>query len=852
MKTNTGIVRTNAACNGCNKCLTICPVPGANISVACEGGHRIEVNAERCINCGLCITACHNNAREYLDDTERFLRDLAAGKPVALALDPSFKINYPQQLPHILGYLRAQGVKKIYDVSFGAEICTWATMNYFQKHPSTSWIASQCPVIVNLIERHHPSLFPYLLPIKSPVLCLATYVRKYLHDETPLAYIGPCLARKGELESRDAGGLVHYNLTYAKLFKQLEKEPLGAFWLQPDLAGQELGYLYSLSNGLKENLRYFMPPEFDVITLNALPRQKSGPDMDAYAATLEHNAIAPVLLDFHNDYLSCLQSPAVTQKEQSLPAVISSIKALRSHLPQRADYQKTPREREQLLNAAFADLEERDFACRFVNRYRQPFLLPEDVLEKIFSAMNKKTQASRTINCGSCGYPTCRDMARAIAYGYNQKENCGHYARGKAMQLSYTDVLTGIPNLNAFQRDIQELFWDHPDTRYALIYFDIKNFKMVNDLYGFAKGDQVLKAVAEQAYGQVKGIGACARIMSDHFILCLPDTPAQIKKLVQTIKIHENKYGLDFPISFDLGIYRIDDYSTPLELMISYARLAQLSVKGSYDIRWAYYDEHLRTMMRQEAWVTKEMRRALELKQFQVYLQPQYDHRIRKIKGAEALVRWIHPVKGVIPPGGFIPTFEKNNFIQRMDAYVRERTCQLLKDWLRRGLPVVPVSVNLSRLELFEQDLPDKLIRLTRDLPPQLLKLEITESAYIKNPDQLVKMLKKLQQAGFIIELDDFGSGYSSLNTLHEMPVDVVKLDLRFLVGDEIAKSKVILQALALMMHRLGLPVIAEGVETAEQANFLASVGCYFIQGYYYSRPVPAEEFEKLLIRDAE
>jgi diguanylate cyclase (GGDEF)-like protein len=850
MKTNTGLVFTNAACNGCNKCLTICPIPGANISVPCESGHRIEVNAERCINCGLCISGCHNHAREYRDDTDRFLADLAAGKPIALALDPTFKIIFPQKLPQLLGYLRAQGVKKIYDVSYGAEICTWATLNYYQRHPSTSWISSQCPVMVNLIERHHPDLFPYLLPIKSPLMCLAAYVHKYLHDETPLAYIGPCLARKDEMAAPDVRDLVRYNLTYDKLFKHLEKEPLEAFWLQPDLVGRELGYLYSLSHGLKESLSYFMPPEFDVISINALYRQKSSSGLDTYVGTLGHNSIAPVLLEFRNDYLGCLQSPVVPQKDQSLPAIISSIKALRSHLPQRADYLKTTSEREQLLNAVFADLDQADFTRSFVNRYHQNFLLPEDVLENIFNAMNKKTQAARNINCGSCGYPTCRDMACAIAYGYNQMENCGHYAREKALQLSYTDVLTGIPNLNAFRRELKELFWNHPDTRYALVYFDIKNFKMVNDLYGFVKGDQILKAVAEHVYGHVKANGACARIMSDHFILCLPDTQGMVKKLVQVIKLHENNYGLDFPISFDLGIYRIEDAAIPLEMMISYARLAQLTVKGSYDIRWAYYDEAMRTRMRQDAWVTKEMRRALALKQFQVYLQPQYDHRTRKIKGAEALVRWIHPERGVISPASFIPNFEKNNFIQQLDAYVRTKTCQLLQDWLRRGLPVVPVSVNLSRLELFDAELPAKLARLTRNLPPGLLNLEITESAYTKEPEQLVAMLENLRQKGFVIEMDDFGSGYSSLNTLHEMPVDMVKLDLRFLVGEEVEKSKIILQAIALMMHKLGLTVIAEGVETAGQANFLASVGCYLIQGFYYSRPVPAAEFEKLLLRD--
>ena len=242
MEINTGIVATNNACNGCNKCLTVCPIPGANISTSAAGGHRIEVNPERCINCGLCITGCHNQAREAMDDTELFLADLAAGKEFSLAIDSAFKLLYPEEMPHILGYLRALGIKKVYDVSFGADIYTWATVAYYDEHPDAAMIATTCPVTVALIEKYYPELFPYLLPVKSPLMCLATYVRKYLHDATPLVYLGPCLAKKAELKTASPETDIVYSLTFDKFLKKLSGSAYNNYWSRADLSSPDLGY----------------------------------------------------------------------------------------------------------------------------------------------------------------------------------------------------------------------------------------------------------------------------------------------------------------------------------------------------------------------------------------------------------------------------------------------------------------------------------------------------------------------------------------------------------------------------------------------------------------------------------
>jgi len=851
MKLNTGIVRSNALCIGCNRCMTNCPVPGANISVASQRGHRIEVNAERCISCGQCIDICPHKAREYVDDTDRFFADLAAGKSISLVIDPAFRILYPDRMGRILAYLRSLGAEGIYDISFGADICTWAAISCYQQYPDRNWISSACASVVETIEKFYPDLVDYLLPVLSPLQCLTVYVRQYLHDDAPLAYIGPCIAKQNEQFSDGRISAVSYRITLQRLFKHLEGMYLEGYE-EADLRSPDLGYLYAINDGIKENLSYFMPPKFDVIAVNDLSRYGNN-FMSYYTNILQLRKLAPFMISIRSDHMCCVSSSTVDKTEEVFSMNVSSLKTIRSHIQQRLDYRKSRAERVSMLNERFSRLVLSDFKRSFVNRYRQPFRLPADVLHDIFQAMDKTDVVSQSIDCGFCGYPTCQDMAKAIAYGFNQVENCIHYTRKEALRLYYTDGLTGIPSWNGFRRDTKELLWNHPETAFVIVYFNIQNFKMVNDLYGFAMGDQTLKMVAGRIQRFVAAMGTCGRVMGDHFILCMPETRDNVQALIETIRQNIDKHDLDFPISFDLGFYRIKDPTVPFEVMMDCARLAQLTIKGSYDVGWAYYDEAMHDKMRTEAWVTKEMRRALDEHQFQVYLQPQYDHRSRRMVGAEALVRWLHPERGLVTPREFIPVFERNFFICQMDHFVWERTCQLLRDWLDRGLPVVPVSVNISRICLYDNALPQFFATLREQyhLPRQLLRLEITESAYTQDPEQLVAMVTALRNHGFIVEMDDFGSGYSSLTTLHEMPIDVVKLDLRFITGSQSQKGRAIIKAVVYMMQILHLGVIAEGVETAEQADFLVSSGCSTIQGYYYSQPLPATAFEARLQSDS-
>ena len=249
--------------------------------------------------------------------------------------------------------------------------------------------------------------------------------------------------------------------------------------------------------------------------------------------------------------------------------------------------------------------------------------------------------------------------------------------------------------------------------------------------------------------------------------------------------------------------------------------------------------------------IMHDMRQALEQEQFIIYFQPKFDLATDTDYGAEALVRWNHPKAGLIPPGTFIPLFEKSGFIVRLDYYMAEHVCRIIGKWCSDGIKLNPITINLSRITLLDPKLVDILLKVTKKyrVPVSLLNLEITESAYASDSDQIMAAIRMLRRAGFVTMMDDFGSGFSSLNMLKDIDVDVLKVDMNFLSGDILAgKGEIILTSVIRMAGNLGIPVIVEGVETQEQRDFLAAIGCDYVQGYYYAKPMPLEEYERKYI----
>lgn len=412
------------------------------------------------------------------------------------------------------------------------------------------------------------------------------------------------------------------------------------------------------------------------------------------------------------------------------------------------------------------------------------------------------------------------------------------------------DSLTDVYNRYGFCTRTSSFLKDHPDEKYVIMQLDIERFKVVNELYGIDVGDKVLCTLAECLKKHLEGIGVFGRFEADHFVMCIPDDREFQEHIRTTLQSQMADMGLRHEIDLYFGIYPITDRDMSVELMCDRAQLALESIKGNYNQNYIIYDDIMNQKVLLEQEITNEMEWALEGGQFQVYIQPIYSLKENCLVSAEALVRWFHPEKGMISPGDFIPFFEKNGFIVKLDAYVREKVVELLAAVKKQGKRSVPVSVNLSRLELYDPDFCNKLVGLIENyqVSPEYLRLEITESAYTDNPQQLLDTIGVLRKYGFDILMDDFGSGYSSLNMLKEVPVDILKLDMRFLAGNDVfGREASILASIVHMAHDIGMATVAEGIETEEQASFLKKIACEYGQGYYYSRPIPSEKFLELL-----
>ena len=417
------------------------------------------------------------------------------------------------------------------------------------------------------------------------------------------------------------------------------------------------------------------------------------------------------------------------------------------------------------------------------------------------------------------------------------------------LRQSEIDEKTGIYNKQAFCRKASEMIRAHPEEKYLILRWDIDRFKVFNDIFGVAAGDEYLAKVGE-AYRAAGEKALYGHWEADHFVACMKAEDYDCAGVEDKLAKFISGLHTDFEFVSRIGVYAVDDPELDVSLMCDRALLALKSIKDDYSRRTAFYNESMRASLIEEQEIVGEMDRALEKRQFVVYLQPQYNYASKTLHGAEALVRWLHPMKGLIAPGKFIPVFERNGFVSKVDEYVWEEVCRLQRGWLDAGLPVVPISVNVSRRDIYNPHLCETISGLVRKyrLPHSLLRLEITESSYMENPEQLIKTVEKLRSEGFAVEMDDFGSGYSSLNTLREVPVDMLKLDMKFLEsGMEDSRGGSILTSVIRMAHWIKLPVIAEGVETKAQADYLGSVGCIYMQGYFYAKPMPAEAFESIL-----
>ena len=419
-----------------------------------------------------------------------------------------------------------------------------------------------------------------------------------------------------------------------------------------------------------------------------------------------------------------------------------------------------------------------------------------------------------------------------------------------AYRTSY-DAITQLYNSESFYKRALERLELDEEAHYAVISVGIDHFTVITDRFGIEASNKCLKFLSACIINHLKWEDVACRYDGDVFVILKKyDTDEELVELAKDLSsefvIEEaRKCGS----TLALGIYKVVNTDLPVQLMCDRSLLARREARGNKIVNYAFYNDKIRLMRRYHSEMESEMESALENNEFLMYLQPKIDLSSGKIHGAEALVRWQHRPDEMRMPGDFLPLFESNGFIKKLDEYMWDKAAQFIAEIKDEGM-IVPISVNISRYHVDNSNLVDTLVNITKkhNIENKYLELEITETLFTQDVTKLYKIMQNLQENGFVLEMDDFGSGYSSLNMLREAPVGVVKIDRYFI--DEILltkKGQIVIENTVNMLKQLGMLVVAEGVEKREQVDFLKSVNCDVVQGYYFSKPIPAEDFRKML-----
>ncbi len=417
------------------------------------------------------------------------------------------------------------------------------------------------------------------------------------------------------------------------------------------------------------------------------------------------------------------------------------------------------------------------------------------------------------------------------------------------------DALTGLYNKDSFYRATSVLLKEHPDEIFVITQWNFDRFKAVNELYGSAIGDKIIHEFGKFLLGFFAKNGTQGRLEADHFVTCCPKRflDEHVKEIEDVLWGRTKWYSVRYPIQIHAGFYTVENTNEEVKLMCDRAGMALHPIKDSYMTRSSSFTSDMREIYLKEQQMMRDVDAAIENREFFVMYQPIINVKSKRIVSAEALVRWRKSDGTIVSPADFVPVFEKNGFVSRLDLYVCEEVCKFQSRRIRQGLPVVPVSVNLSRIDFYNNNLNSDICALLDQyiLSPECLKLEITESAYMDRPQELMEMIARFQNSGFQVLMDDFGSGFSSLNMLKDVSADILKIDMRFMDDLETSdKAGSILYSIIRMAKSIHMEVVAEGVETEAQYELLFSMDCDNIQGYYFYKPLYEEDFAKKLDDD--
>ena len=420
------------------------------------------------------------------------------------------------------------------------------------------------------------------------------------------------------------------------------------------------------------------------------------------------------------------------------------------------------------------------------------------------------------------------------------------------------DELTGALSTERFCKDAQEILDKNPNANIAIQYLDFENFKYINDVFGYETGDIILKKYAEAMLEDLREGELLSRTVADRFlVLRFYDDKESLLRRQQKLDsafMRQDVLPDKHAMTVACGFCCLKDVIEKLDIngLINRANYAQKTVKNMPDKHYAFYNDSIREKMFREIRLSDRLQTALDKEEFLIYLQPKVSPYDGEIKGAEALVRWVTSEGNFVIPGEFIPLFEKNHSISRLDHYVFEKVCRMMQQRYKEGRKVVPVSINVSRLTFYTADfIKDyKEIKERCGIPDNMLEIEFTETVACENEKYMAQILKELHENGFLCSMDDFGTGYSSLGMLKNLEIDVLKLDaLFFRESKDLNRERIIVKEVLHMVRQLNIKAVAEGIEKERQVDFLKECGCDLIQGYYYYRPMPVKEFGEELDR---
>ncbi len=851
---NNGIIFTNENCIGCNKCINNCSLMGANVSILKNGKAHMEINERKCNDCGRCIKVCIHNARDFRDDVDSFLEDLKNGEKISLILEPAFFAIYGKQVPELIAKLRKLGIQKIYDGSYGRELCAYLTVQYLKNVQSLPveqrcFISNVCPALVTVIQKYHPFLLPKIIPIQPPVICTAIYAHKYLGDDNKIACLGTCVAAKDEVISENTHDVISYNLTFAHLMDKLKSIELGDEEVdnEPDLKGVGFGSVVSVGGEFSDIISYFFSHSETILSLKGFSSDNINSLYMSLDKRFKDNQ--PLLAEITVCKGGCIMGPGNNKNDFNPEEVYSTAISIRKKTYELYSDLDNPDKFWKHVSSQFKYIRSEDFTRQYTDYSRQQFKIPKSAFDEIFNDMLKDTPQKQAINCGSCGYNSCKDMARAIAYGYSRKENCIHYMKDLLVKRYYTDSETGIMTRAAFVQAGTKVLMDNPDKTYIIAVGDVNKLKIINDLYGYTAGNDALKQIAATLKQIAGEQGLVARLGGGCFVICMENSVDNLQKL-QSCKVFDSgSVHMSFPITMHFGI-RIADASLGLTTAMDQASVCMDDNISSVQNTFTAFTEKNVEKTHLEAEITAQMQQALKNGEFKTWFQPQYSATTGDIVGAEVLCRWIKEDGTIVSPAVFIPIAEKNGFIRMLDEEIWTKVFSTLRNWIDEGIELVPISINISRVNL-EADRGYYTIKRLKEkynIPQRYIHFEITETASMNSQSFLNGRIQRIRDLGFKIAMDDFGSGYSSLNSLKEMPIDILKLDMGFMRGDDsLNRGGTIINYVVRMAQGLEYITVAEGVETQEQADFLRSIGVNVFQGYLYAKPMPEDEFLKIL-----